>query len=473
MSLRIDVRRALLLPTPKVQYLLYDGFFDARAATAVNNTYATPPASVQMTAAPSLRTVVDTESKLSIANGVLTFAGGKASPAWGNPGLWYPSATRVAGKIQIVNITITTITSAQLTGYGIAQTGILGSNSFRIAASGIITPRNSVGYGPALGTLALATSYQLALVLRAAGAFHYVKGGTFVTWTLLWIDDVDIGATLYPAIINYDNVFTADNIRIPSRLWLPAPLVSDAFSGTRTGLGQSDGLGHTELNGGGGVVWQHDAGVWALSGGAAVGTPTLGAELSSGNLVVGNWYSITLDTLGSYFFTGSATGNTFRATATTSLTVLEKVKLATLSSLIAVTPSISANVLAEAAIIRTLGTQAGLCLRCNSQAAPTDFLLAYLDGTGNVKLDKCVAGVYTNLISAAVIYVASAVLRVILSGTSVNVFYNNLAVGTTQTVNDVTSTLHGLFSTYALNSFDNLVIWDRGTGGAYASLDAM
>ncbi|MEM5789741.1 MAG: hypothetical protein AAGU11_20695, partial [Syntrophobacteraceae bacterium] len=59
-------------------------------------------------------------------------------------------------------------------------------------------------------------------------------------------------------------------------------------------------------------------------------------------------------------------------------------------------------------------------------------------------------------------------------GSSYDLYYNNAKVGTTATVADagiVSNVLHGLFSTYERNTFDNFVVRARGTEGQYAVLD--
>ena len=127
-----------------------------------------------------------------------------------------------------------------------------------------------------------------------------------------------------------------------------------------------------------------------------------------------------------------------------------------LPSLFSTLPIASPDVIAQVAITRTDGTQAGLVLNVDDPDNPANFLLAYLSGKGSVFLVKCVGGVYTTLVAAAVTYAAGNVLKVVKIGTSVSVFYNDLAVGTLQTVSDadIISNLNaGLFSTYAANSF--------------------
>jgi len=144
----------------------------------------------------------------------------------------------------------------------------------------------------------------------------------------------------------------------------------------------------------------------------------------------------------------------------------------TLSTLFSSVSVSVADVFASAAVVVTKGTQAGLVVNLDSTSSPANFVICYHDGT-NVKLEKCVAGTYTTVYSGAVTYSAGAVLRVHKTGAAYRVYYNNALV-TTATISDagiVDNTLHGLFSTYASNTFDNFEVWAVGTSGEYAELD--
>jgi len=104
----------------------------------------------------------------------------------------------------------------------------------------------------------------------------------------------------------------------------------------------------------------------------------------------------------------------------------------------------------------------------DSAGSPANFVITYHDGT-NCKLEKCVAGTYTTVITAAATYSAGAELRVIKDGTAYRLYYNNALVGT-GTIADagiISNTLHELFSTYSANSLDNLTIFARGNEGQY------
>jgi len=137
----------------------------------------------------------------------------------------------------------------------------------------------------------------------------------------------------------------------------------------------------------------------------------------------------------------------------------------------------NANVVADVNVtLGATGTQAGLVLNLDSAASPANFLLAYVNGT-NAYLEKCVAGSYSTLISAAVTYGAGKTLRVVKDGTSVSLFYDGAKVGTTQTVSDagiINNTLHGLYANCGLSTtLDNLLLMARGNGNEYSALDAM
>jgi hypothetical protein len=104
-------------------------------------------------------------------------------------------------------------------------------------------------------------------------------------------------------------------------------------------------------------------------------------------------------------------------------------------------------------------TQAGLAARVDDPSLPQNFLFAHLDGVGNIRLNKYVAGTITfNLIIGAIVYAAGRVMRLVCAGNSVSCYYNGTQVGSTVTVADagiVNNKNHGLFSTYAGNTFAN------------------
>jgi len=125
----------------------------------------------------------------------------------------------------------------------------------------------------------------------------------------------------------------------------------------------------------------------------------------------------------------------------------------------------SAPTQTAAAKIHTLttGTQAGVVSLLDSASNPQNFLLAYHDGT-NVRLDKCVAGVYTNLITTAVAFTGGAQIEIRRpSGNTFQLWYNGIQRGVDQTVSDasiISNTIYGLFSTFSGNLFSEFSLGD-------------
>jgi hypothetical protein len=77
-------------------------------------------------------------------------------------------------------------------------------------------------------------------------------------------------------------------------------------------------------------------------------------------------------------------------------------------------------------------------------------------------LDKCVSGVYTNLITAVSTFVADAAIEIRRpSGNTFQLFYNNVQVTTNQTVADATiinNLRYGTFSTDSGNKITSATI---------------
>jgi hypothetical protein len=131
----------------------------------------------------------------------------------------------------------------------------------------------------------------------------------------------------------------------------------------------------------------------------------------------------------------------------------------TLSTLFATLPSVGvASVTAQAIVaVDHALTQAGLVVNLDSISSPANFVIANLDGA-NAKLTKCVAGVYTNVITGAITFGATKNLKVIKSGDDYSLYYGTpgieAQVGTTQTITGMNGTIHGLFSTYPTPKLD-------------------
>lgn len=136
--------------------------------------------------------------------------------------------------------------------------------------------------------------------------------------------------------------------------------------------------------------------------------------------------------------------------------------LATISDCYAVRNLGSSDVSASVSV--TLGdySEAGIVACVDNSETPTSYLLGTIykrTGTsGYYLLEKCVSGTFTALAQGTVTYSAGATLELVKSGTTVQLYYNDIQVGTDQTVSDAAITdnvIHGMFSASADNSLDN------------------
>ena len=391
---RANRRRRLLLP----QFLLRDEFMDARAAGAVNGTHATD--------GYSTRTVADTDSKLTIGSGKLNLAP-HSTPAWGDPGLWHPVVTRVAGRGLLMRLACTQSNDDAMWGWDTSQSAFISKHAFRHSGTAL-----SYGDGSQYRVIAAVvsgTEYAYFMGLRANGIAVLIKGGVFDTWTLLWMA-ADNAGNAHPGVRNKSaNLVAADYVRIPKALWLPRPLASDSFNRGDGALGTTDGAGHAETtgpgSGGRGRVWTADEGTWVISGNKAVCTARA-AGVGVATVDVGNVDHIV----------------TLKATRA--------------------------------------GNNVGGVLR---YVDAQNQIRYYHDGV-NANLDKVVGGVVTSVIQAAAAYGAGKELRVIPDGTTFALYYDDARVGVTSTINDAvlqTGTKCGLLTTNIGNSLDDFLAYKR------------
>jgi len=459
------IARFLGLVTPAIyqrHYRARELFLTPRAAGTVNATPCEPGLGT--------RVVVDTDNKLSIAGGKLLLSP-RTSSVWGDPALWLDVAiTRVVGQRAYGVVKVASEYTYCMFGYDTDKTLVLSGDAAYFFHDGTLFIYDSGIHLPSVLSVSGGTEYPICLICAQGGGVHlfiHISGN----WLYYGKWGKSTSTPLYLGIANYTATIEADNFIVPVTLKLPAPLSSDGFGGTyptTDGLGHPEGVSGVIGSGGAGKTWVGST--WAIVGSALVNTPTLGAEQSTGNLVVGNWYSITATEV-DHFYAGCAVGNTFRAAATTVLDANNKVKLITLSTLFTSISESTPDIVASANLTLTSDTQAGFVLCLDSAGTPTNFIIVYCDGV-NVKVDKCVAGTYTNVLSGAVTYGAGYMLRVDINDGVGRVYYNNLLVGTF-TVADAgvkDNVLHGLFSTYSANSIDNYHIYAKGTGGEHAQL---
>ena len=453
-------RKKLLGAGGGESYLLRDDFSDTLAAGSVNGTLAVP--------GPGTRTVIDTNTKLSIGGNAMTMAAGAAS----FDGLFHNAQARVAGEMLISKNTPVDTAGRHNVGWSAAQSSLI-TDEIRFSAGGPLEIRGLVAVGAYTAVL-----YRTAHIMRANGYYYFIKGGVFTKWTLLLVLPTGNNASMYPGnqVVIGSNGYSVDFMRVPVTLWLPIPLASDGFSAAAA----TDGLGHAETSGlgsgGANVPWAAAA-TWAVAGGVAANTLTLGAEQATGALVVGTWYQITATEV-NHFYTGCAVEDVFRAAATTGLDANNKVKALTLAELFrplntAFTPDVVAQVKQTA---QDAGTPSGIGIRLNSATAPTSGIIAYFDGLGNIKCVEFSGATYTQLFTAVKAFAANDSLQLIADGANVRLIHLTSAgaptlIGSTAAATITTGGYHGLFSTDVGNTLDNFVCHPRGTGNEYSVLD--
>jgi hypothetical protein len=530
-----------------VVYLLNDEFTIALAAGAVDGTSAVP--------GPGTRDgVVDTNNKLSITGGNLTFATGGA--AADDPRNSYLSITRTAGRIFVAETNFSNLGVRT----GISKLATAAQESvIRLAGTSAQIDKGA-GSFLTVGVIAADTQYYLAIALRSTGEYAFIKGGTFTNWTLLWTDDNGNTATLYPyaGADDTSSIGTMSFIRIPDALWIPSPELSDGFSGTNGTLlnaRNSDGLGHAEGvansigKGGGGLAWTDAPDQYTITGGKLICTPVAGANLVTNGdfaawtaddpdgwavtgevgadpeisqvgtgqghggagtgmcnfyssatsfqpsiaqtiLTANTWYRTDFDVdtaisggvltyfgsrtapagtigTGSFIRTQLANGTGFSIkgyAAAIDVTIDNvTIKALTLPHLLSLKQCSTQDGLLDADLVVAFATQVGLAMNWDDPTSPANGIVAYHDGTNAVLL-KNVAGTWTQVIAAAATYSANAKMRIIKSGTSYSLYYNNAQVGSTSTISDVgvkDNKYHGAFSTYSSNTIDDVIFRPR------------
>lgn len=280
-----------------------------------------------------------------------------------------------------------------------------------------------------------------------------------------------------------------------------------------------------------GVPWT--GATWAIVSGKAVNTPTLGSALNTNSgfatdtdwnkgtnwtigsgkashatsasidivsqavLTAGRWYRCDWTILdyvsGSLAFRAGAAANisgtraangtyvnTLRAdnttaairTAVSTVAAVDDVtfKLLTLADLFATVEARTAYGEMNAIWDVATGTQFGVVMCLDDAVNPQNFVIAYCDGNNFIKLDKCVGGTYTNLVSVSTTAVTGKNIRLYRApGTNTfQVFYGSagseIQIGTDQTISDagiISNTKHGLFAT------TNAVSCQAAAFGAY------
>jgi hypothetical protein len=368
--------------------------------------------STDATTGPGARTVTDTNNVLSINNGTLIFSTGGVTN--GNPGIWYPTAVRQFMKTLIGRVNIPSLTAEVSIGWDSNNAGVL-SQAFRFTAGGNLRIYDN-GTQILVGSFTIAT-FDIALVQRTtSGDFYLIKGGTYTNWTLIYVSSAFTGVnSIFPAMIANTATSIATfypiGVVVVTSLTI-APVAYDSFT-------RSNGvLGSTETTGPDGqttqsLAWQDTLGTWGVASNVAQCS-----ALSGGS--------------------GIATYDCGKT-----------------------------NVLHDGIFTRS-GGNTGMVVR---YVDANNYITCYHDGT-SLKVDKIVGGVLTNVITQAVTYSATALMRIVIDGTNVRVFYGSTtAAGTIADAGLQTGTRVGIYTTNVGNTADRVTTWARGSNGEYARLD--
>lgn len=203
------LHRALLMPWAGggSPYFLRDFFTTDQAAPITTPRTCEP--------GPGSLTAADPANRMSISSSKLTFASGGS--AWDTGVVDTVGRTRAAGLAIIVSIVQTSGSAFAITWQrsqtftapivaGVADLVVRGNsgNIWPYINGSVVATAAEIGQ--------LSNGAQLALVLRSAGAF--VLQNQSGTWKLLWVDNAQNTATLYPMLINFNAAVTADDLYV-------------------------------------------------------------------------------------------------------------------------------------------------------------------------------------------------------------------------------------------------------------------
>lgn len=111
------------------------------------------------------------------------------------------------------------------------------------------------------------------------------------------------------------------------------------------------------------------------------------------------------------------------------------------------------NRYAQFKLTRVANTQMGVCHFVDDN----NFVIAYMDGFGNLRIEKRVAGTYTSVATTGVTYSAGAVIRLTRTDTTYSATYNGSPAGS-GTISDsafTTTDKWGIFSSWSGNLADD------------------
>ena len=227
-----------------VVYLFKELFADASG----------PPITLPRTAVPGPGTLSGTQTRtFTITNGYLQADSG-GSVGWSTQIVSTQAQTRAAGLSMTWKEYLTNAANQTICGWSSSITGPDSNGLY-----GVFHPASLASWQPYAADGAVATVpdpfvidtwYTWQVVLRATGAFFYLKGGVYTNWQLVWVTPNSTTATLYGVYSKFTvaHAMRMDELKI-SQLGAPfladstiaTQLVTTAVSGT-TYAGVADGI---------------------------------------------------------------------------------------------------------------------------------------------------------------------------------------------------------------------------------------
>jgi len=390
-------------------YLLRDEFPSDLPAGSINNTLAAP--------GPGTRTVADTNSIMSIADGVLVVNG---TPAVNERFTLGQNIPLLAGRVFKVSFpSFTSMAGTRPVRVGWSTDGTTaGANTpgfdYSSTTTVVVRDGGTVSYTLTVG----AAPHSFAFITRALGGLD-VGGWSFALingeWILVYVHSFSVGAAIpWAKLLLAEAVavnFTMDGFRVPQSLYIPTPLVYDTFTRANGALGNSETTGPDSQTVGA-LAWTDQVGTWAISTNAAA------ASALSGGLAI------------------------------------------------ATVPTGTADVHLRIALTRSAGSVGGVARYQSS----TDYLRISHDGT-NALCEQVVAGTPSTLRTGVATFSAGGYIYLIVRGTTGWLFYNNVAIGASFTVPSSTFGAYGLYTTDTGNTMDAFEVWSDGGNGEHATLN--
>jgi hypothetical protein len=257
--------------------------------------------------------------------------------------------------------------------------------------------------------------YDFIFVLRSTGCYSFIKGGQYANCTLMNVDFNQTGANRVG--LDMSGMTRVSKLYVPKTLYTVSPVASDSFVRANGAIGTTDGRGHVELSGGSGVSWTGST--WAINNNKATNNP-------SSATATNEWFA-TIDAGTKY-------------------------------------AGVSANFLR--------GSATEICGLVAHYVDISNYIVAYHDGAGKIKMDTVVNGNATNVIAAAGTYGDGATMFLITSPGEIRLNYGTVYRGIKSGLPSVldNSTKFGLFAQSTNAQFTNFVIWPRGEEGQWNTL---